>query len=344
MQTADMRITTLRFFSLSLFLSFALSTHSQPAAKPASVFETLTQEEAAKIQLELDLEALLQNRKKASYLPATLTDAAGQTFRLEVRTRGKFRRRKCEIPPIKLKFVQADLLTQHLDTLNEIKLVLPCTADASNEQLIVREYIAYRMFESLSPNSARARLIRLELKPGAKKRSQKMFALLVEHEEEIAVRLQSTPVIDWGVEQGRLQMDQAALLVLFEYLIGNTDWELDMCRNVLLLQPAGGEKLLSVPFDFDFSGLVNAPYAMPNSTTGLKRTRDRFLMDKGIDKAALQRAKETILSARPTLQNWCKSRYLSAASSTEMLDFLDAFFAGVANKEVIPPVLEMTKK
>jgi len=339
-----MRIITIYCFSTLLLFSFILPASSQPDARMASVFEYLTREDEAKIHLELDLDALLNNRRKPDYLPAALTGPDGQVYKLEVRTRGKYRRRSCEIPPVKFKFQKTELQSHQLDTFNEIKLVLPCTATPAGEELIVWEYLAYRMFESLSHFSARARLIRLELKNNKKKRPQKMLAMLVEHEEEIAARLQAAPVQEWGIAQDRFHAEQVALMVLFQYMIGNTDWDLEACRNVLVLQPEDKGKMVAVPFDFDFSGLVSAPYATPNSTSGLTHVKDRFLMANGMDQEALLKAKETILTAKSTLMKCCENRQLSVEASLELTQFLDQFFSLLAQSPDIPNRMERVKK
>lgn len=314
-------------------------------AKHATVFDYLTEEEGAKIQLNLDFTALLQNRKKSDYISATMTDELGKTFELEVRTRGKFRRKRCEIPPIKLKFSKAGLQEAQLDTMNEIKLVLPCAGKEADESLIVREYLTYRMFEKLSPNyCVRARLIRLQLKDHAKKRPQKMLAMLVEHEEQVAGRTGSAVFQDWGIKAEQLQEEQAALAVLFEFMIGNTDWDIASCRNMMLLRPSGDDKIYPVPYDFDFSGLVSAPYSSPNSDCNVRSVKDRCLMDYGINSAALQRARQALLSAKPMLYDGCRSRFLSVEASDDMARFLDVFFDALANSAEIPSRMEFSDK
>ncbi len=331
---------------LLLIFSFLVNglTAQMATSPPESVFCYLTKEEAPKIYLEMDMEALLQNRKKAEYLPATLTDATGQTFELEVRSRGKFRRRKCEIPPLKLKFSHQSLQSAQLDTINEIKLVLPCANNSLAEELILREYAAYRMFENLNPACVRARLIRLYLKDGKKKKPQLMTAMLVEHEEEIVKRLHSTTVTEWGIKPAQLDQDQAALMVLFQYMIGNTDWDLSACRNILLLQPEKTGKIMTVPFDFDFSGLVSAPYASPNSESGLTTVKDRCLMANGLDTAALLRARTTFLITKPRFYEWCQNIAVSKEANREMTAFLDAFFSVLEKNEEIPAQIKFDVK
>ncbi len=290
------------------------------------------------------MDSLLFNRKNGNYLPAVLTDVNGVSFRLEVRTRGKFRRRKCEIPPVKLKFLKEDLLAHQLDTLNEIKLVLPCSKAEGNNDLIVREYIAYRMFESLTPYHTRARLVQLSLKHTKQRRAQKMFALLVEHEEQVVSRLNGTPVVEWGIPFDQLDMDQVALMTLFQFMIGNTDWDILACRNILLLKPASEEKLRAIPFDFDFSGLVNAPYAVPTTESNLRNVQDRFLMANGIDPSALQHARQYMLDHQQMLYQWLENDYVSNPSSREMRKYLDSFFEILAQGTEIPITLEFTAK
>lgn len=314
-------------------------------APPLSVFDYLTQEEGAKIQLDLDLTALLQNRKKADYMSAVLTDNAGKAFDVSVRTRGKFRRRRCEIPPIKLKFAKAGLREAQLDTMNEIKLVLPCASKEADEELIVREYLIYRMFESLSPDyCVRARLVRLHLKDSAKKRPQRMLAMLVEHEEQVSGRLRCGVFKEWGIKPEQLQSEQTALAVLFEYLVGNTDWEIASSRNVMLLQPSNGEKIRPIPYDFDFSGFVAAPYASPNSECNIRTVRDRCLMDPGISTEALQQALRTILDAKPQLYTICRNKHLSSPGQDDVVKYLDSFFQMITASKEIPARMEFSVK
>ena len=168
--------------------------------------------------------------------------------------------------------------------------------------------------------------------------------MLVEHEEEIAARLQAKPVQEWGIPYERFQADQAALMSLFQFMIGNTDWDLQSCRNILVLQPMDNSKMVTVPFDFDFSGLVSAPYASPNSESGLRHVQDRYLMAKGMDQDAMLRAKDTILAAKPALMRWCGSVQMSAESSAYMQEYLDLFFTKLAGSTEIPGRMEVGKK
>jgi hypothetical protein len=64
-------------------------------------------------------------------------------------------------------------------------------------------------------------------------------------------------------------------MMIFEFLIGNTDFSIYALHNVRIVQRPD-KSLHPVPYDFDFSGLVNAPYALPARGLMLKTVVDRY--------------------------------------------------------------------
>ncbi len=307
-----------------------------------SIFEYLTTAEGMKMTLEADLTTIIANKKTNQYFPGTLITESGKTYAIELRPRGKFRRKISEIPPLKIKFKKKLLAAEGLDTLNEIKLVLPTVDNAAGDELIVKEYLAYKMFERLSPASVRARLIKLTIRDTHVEKSKKtMYAILVEDEEETCARLKGSPVSEYGIPTDSLIAHQAALSVMFEYLIGNTDWEIAMMRNVRLMRSNETGKVIVMPYDFDFSGLVSAPYASPSSESGLRTVRDRFLMSSGLKLEHLKRATQAIRAAKKDLYEICRSKYLSKTTAGEMIDYLNTFFQMVESKDEVPTTLLM---
>ena len=324
------------------FLFCAARGFAQMPDTLQSIFEHLTASEGAKITLEADLTTIIANKKTNQYFPGTLITEDGKTYAIELRPRGKFRRKISEIPPLKIKFKKKLLAAEGLDTLNEIKLVLPTVDKASGDELVIKEYLAYKMFERLTPASVRAKLIKLTIRDTHVEKSKKtMYAILVEDEEETCARLKGSPVSEYGIPTDSLIAHQAALSVMFEYMIGNTDWEIAMMRNVRLMRSNETGKVLVMPYDFDFSGLVSAPYASPSSESGLKTVRDRFLMSSGLKLEHLKRATQVIRAAKKDLYEICRSKYLSKTTSGEMIDYLDTFFQMVETKDEVPTTLLM---
>ena len=320
-----------------IYLPLLFPGFAQGQAPPAqeSIFDYLTATEASAITLELDLTELINGKNTNQYFPGSLTAPDGKMLKVDVRPRGKFRRRTCDIPPLKLKFRKKELRASKLDTLNEIKLVVPCFDNPQGEELLLREYVAYRMFERLSPFSVRARLVKVAFRDRhVEKVRAPVYCLLVEHEEQVSARLKGQISEVFNVPNDSLELDQAALTVMFEYMIGNTDWGIADGRNLYMLRTAGSEKLRLIPYDFDFSGLVSAPYATPRNDTGLKKVQERCLIAGGIPKDALQRACNTITGAHDDLLALCNSPLFPKNTAKSMERYVEDFFALIREKSI----------
>ena len=193
--------------SIAIYFAFLFTFFSSPGVAfgqttgaTTSIFDRLTQQEGAKITLEMDITSIVENRKTETYFPAMLTTEDGKTYKIDVKPRGKFRRKISEIPPLKLKFKKKALTAEGLDTLNEIKLVLPTIDNAQGDELIVKEYLTYRMFEKMGTACVRARLIKLNLRDTHVEKSKRtVLAILVEDEEETVSRLKGKLVEQYGL-------------------------------------------------------------------------------------------------------------------------------------------------
>lgn len=273
--------------------------------------------------LKTDLWNLKSRKKSRAYQTGVLTASNGQQWRISVRAAGRFRLNKSETPPLKIKFRQEDLVEEGLDTFDHFKIILPFYPDALGEELLVREYLVYRMFERLDGNGIRTKLTHLQIRDTYSGTRMKTLALLIEDDKETAARMGATATERPGIPMDSLEQYQAALNSLFQYMIGNADWDFRMVRNVLLLEPLGGGPILSMPYDFDFAGLVNAPYAQ-DALRG--RLRDRVLQDQGIDTRTMETVADVFMEARADLLAICQSPLLSQTASDDMVAYLESFF------------------
>jgi len=316
-------------FSVLLLIT-SLKVFGQAPPLPQSVFDYLTPQEGVAMTIELDLTELINNKKTNQFFPATLTTADGQLLQVDIRPRGKYRRKICDMPPLKLKFSKKTLLAAQLDTLNEVKLVVPCFNDSESEALLLREYVAYRLFERLSPaHAVRARLVKVAFRDRhVEQLKAPVYCLLLEHEEQVAARLLGSMVEEYNLPTDQLDGEQAALTALFEYMIGNTDWATNNFRNVYLLKPNNGSKIRVIPYDFDFSALVGAPYAKATQAT----KPERKLLTTGLSVQVLSQAAATIQAAKVDLLLWCSSPFLSKTAVKEMSHYLEVFYKVLDNK------------
>lgn len=324
-KTVLTRFKKLIFSCLVLVLS--ISAYAQPSVQTQSVFDYLTAQEGGALTLELDLTELINSKNTKQYFPGSLTATDGKMLKVEVRARGKFRRRICEVPPLKLKFPKKELRAAQLDTFNEIKLVVPCFDDPRGEELLLREYVAYRIYERLNPQySVRARLAKITFRDKHVEHFKTpVYCLLLEHEEQLAARLGGQTVTAYSLTPDSLNIEQAALTAMFQYLIGNTDWGVADARNVHMFKSGNGDKIRLIPYDFDFAGLVKAPYATPNAESGLKNVQERYLMAEGIPPAMLRHAAQTIKNAWPDLLALCNLSFLPKNTAKSLAHYLETY-------------------
>lgn len=253
-------------------------------ASPASAQTRLFSDEAPlKIVITAPFPALVRAAKSSmdSY-PATLsvTDGAGavQTIPLELRARGLTRRTAgyCNFPPIQLKFAdKAALKGTVFKGQHKLKLVTYCKDQNDFEQRIVLEYLAYRLNNLITPMSYRVRAAQVTYRSGAKDAGVTRFGFLIEEAADVADRnhVQALTIASRQLKPTQFDAHAAGRAALFEYLIGNLDWDFiggpagaDCCHNSRFVAARDTPPLSDVVpliYDFDFSGFVDSPYAGP---------------------------------------------------------------------------------
>lgn len=217
----------------------------------------------------------LSTRRYPAKLVVASAAGRSDTLDVQLRTRGHYRLAKCSFVPLRIEFPKKGRKGTPFADVSDLKLGTHCSGDDTMEQYVLREYQAYRVYQVVSPVAFRARLAKaMYIDASSNKVLDSRFALFIESEEHMAARA-------GGIVQdarGALfdDVDQTALqqMALFEYMIGNTDWSMYSLHNVRLVQVPGA--LLPVPYDFDFSGLVDTRYATPDPKLPIKRVKDRL--------------------------------------------------------------------
>ncbi|HEX7063298.1 MAG TPA: hypothetical protein VF200_15100 [Woeseiaceae bacterium] len=241
-------------------------------------------------RIEAPLETLMDERDDTLYLPGTFSwvDATGarRALDLELRARGHYRRQEdiCDVPPVRLNFRKKQVEGTEFAGQDKLKLVTHCQNRREQyEQYVLREYLAYKIFNVLTERSFRARLLRVTwVDTDGENETSTHYGILLEDDDRLAERLGVQVLEVPHTSVSDLDPAYAALVSVFQYMIGNTDYSLirgekdeDCCHNIVLLAQATGGHL-AVPYDFDFSGLVDAPYAGPNPKLRIRRVTQRL--------------------------------------------------------------------
>jgi hypothetical protein len=220
-------------------------------------------------------------------LPGTLSVAgSSEVLPITLRPRGITRRKRetCPFPPMWLDFVGKPPENSVFKGQNKLKLVSHCRSPSTFQQYVLTEYAAYRLYNVLTPTSFNVRLANIDYVETGGKPVVSRLGFLIEDGGEVAKRNQLSEVK--GVQRIRsAQLDprQAMRVALFQYMIGNLDWAMtagppgsDCCHNSRLFNVgAATTGYVPAPYDFDYSGLVDAPYAVPPASLKLASVRSR---------------------------------------------------------------------
>lgn len=235
-----------------------------------------TSEIPLEMTLQFPRKGLLEQTNDSTYLPTTLQLFYGDTLhtiQALIRSRGDFRRKNCFFTPLKLKFDAAQTSGTPIEGISKIKVVLPCKKEAGKDDLLIREYLAYKIYEGLMPYHFRTKLIDVQWKDTSRKRGSVYAAkaIMLEDIDETAMRYESKEIKRMIPPQQ--QDDSTSVgLAYFEFLIANTDYSTRGRHNVKLIFKDG--RIFPIPYDFDLSGLVNASYAEVSGMRNLSKRID----------------------------------------------------------------------
>jgi hypothetical protein len=252
------------------------------AAARAKISETFyTGATPLELTLTTNLKRIRSDKAdKAPWRPATLTytDPNGKviTIPAQIRTRGIWRLKNCEFPPVRFNFKSENTKGTLLEGIDKPKLVSFCRNSDTFEEYVTQEMQLYRIYGLLTPASHRARLLHLTYTDSATgKVAAARMAILLEEPEVVAARLGGVLINLQGATPKDLVPFQDALASVFQYFIGNTDWSTFALHNVELVRNSDGDHL-PIPYDFDFSGVISAPYATVDPKLSIEKVRQRL--------------------------------------------------------------------
>ncbi len=266
--------------TVTLLATVLLAAPQQPDTVPL-----FAAREPIELSLVADFSAIRSDRAATpEERPALLVlaaDPSRDTIEAQLRPRGDFRRDpgNCTFPPLRLNLKTKQAEGTAFEGQDKLKVVVPCRpALDAYEQYVLTEYTIYRMYGLITEASFRVRLARINfVDTSGGNEPFTRWAFFIEDDDALAARLggQKLDIPEGNhVRVEYLDARQAALVAVFQYMIGNTDWADDAVHNIELVQAYGA--IRPVPYDFDFSGLVNAPYAIPDPKLGTKTVRERL--------------------------------------------------------------------
>ena len=248
---------------------------------------------------------------------------------VKIRTRGNFRlkRSTCDFPPLRLDFPKDSLAGTVFDGENRLKLVAHCRDNDRFEQIALQEYLIYRMHNLVTDKSFRVRLARVRYVDVERGDSLTHYGFLIEDDDRMAARNGMVVLDEEGIGPEALDPNHLVQMALFHYMIGNTDWSAGPTRHNVDLIVDERQVPIAVPFDFDWSGLISAPYAKPDPSLGIRNVRDRLFFLGCLEIDQLQPYMEGLRGLRGAFEELVRTQEgLDDKTAEEVLKYLGGFY------------------
>lgn len=254
----------LLFFTNALWLSAQNSLFDDLMAVEDERFEvTIRFSDEAPEKDTVEVEAIFQ----------MVTNSGPHSIPADVKVRGRYRLVYCTHKPLNVNFKKRALRDHGFSEFDKYKLVIPCHDGEESEDALMREYLAYRAYNEITPYSFRVRLLNLTLVAG--NQIQTVPAFMIENNDELAARLELRQEDNhFGHTVEDFYADTEPTHAFFQYFISNGDWDIQTGQNLKLFRTKE-EKLVPIAYDFDFSGWVGAPYARKRYDDGRLDLQDQ---------------------------------------------------------------------
>lgn len=325
-----------------IYLS-ALNPKFDKKAKPAfDSIETIFQklQDYQQIVITTNFDSLTMNRRSdkghLAILKATGDGQADLELKLKIRPRGKFRRMKCDFPPVQLDFTKSDLAERGLyQKYDKIKLVTQCKDETGDKQAVLKEYWTYKMYNEVTDSSFRVHQIDLtyqdEIDP---KRTIESYAFIIENNKELAHRLNGELVEGVGIKPEAISPLTYHNVLLFNYMVGNTDWQVKLQKNLKLIKHGDSDLYTIVPYDFDFAKIVEPSYVRYATHISNLDANNRAAMDSFKDKESLAACIATFKALQKTGFTCYKNcDKLGSKEKSMMTAYIKSFFKLAKNKQ-----------
>jgi len=267
------------------------------------------------------------------------TDGDSVSIHVEIEARGNYRRSRdnCDFPPIRIMFPEDTVTNTLFSGQDKLKLVTHCVDNRKIfSEYLLREYLAYRIYNLLCDESYKVRLARITYNDSEGKNKQlTRFAFFIEKTKHLASRIGGIEIEFSGLVKEVTDTELTLLFSVFQYLIGNTDWSIPGLHNVKLIS-LPGPKYIPVPYDFDFSGHVGTHYAIPDPKIPIESIFQRLYRGPCVELDTILSILELFNSKKPEIYSLISDfEYMETKEREKILRYFDKFYKILNNDKKI---------
>ncbi len=281
--------------------------------------------------------------KKSKYHTARLSYQLGDSIVsmiVQLKTRGHYRKNKnvCSFPPLRIKFNKASSSYTLFHDQDKLKIVGHCRNDNDRfQQMVFQEYLIYKAYQILSPESFKVRLARVTYKDSAKKvKNLEEYVFFIEDFEKMARRNGKIPIFKERIHYNQTEQRKASLMAVFQFMIGNTDWGIATLHNLKLIARTPNDSPTVVPYDFDWASLVNAPYAVPDVKLNIENIHERLYRGYVSNAEELDSVFQDFRLKKESYYSlYQNTNLLSEREKKRVLEYLDEFYRIINDPRLI---------
>ncbi|MGQ0737770.1 MAG: hypothetical protein ACT4OJ_01805 [Bacteroidota bacterium] len=332
----------MKYFRSFLFLILAFFPAAlQTSAQRVDSLKFFADDQLIEMELSTDIRALQSEKGQDVFQPATVKmkfpDGDVIDEAIQVGPRGKFRRGYCRIPPIMMQF--RNVSSPRLSSLGKLKLVIACGAATGDEELLLKEFLVYKLYNQLTDKSFRVRLIKTtynDTRGRIKPFSQ--YTFMLEDDGDMARRNGCHKKTHGQFLTDATHRENMTLVAIFQYMIGNTDWAVPNEHNIEIVFSKENPALppYAIPYDFDYCGLVDASYAVPNEIIGTEKVTERVYRGFPRTMEELQAALDLFRSKKTAILSIISNfTPLNERARRNMTNYLDDFFRMIERKSEV---------
>jgi len=293
------------------------------------------------VKLRYSNKVLRKETNDSTYIDSEIeymtSDDSWKTLEVKIRARGNYRRENCYFPPVKMKIKKSVSAGTLFEGNKKLKLVLPCVLQNDYNDKVLKEYMAYKLYELVSPYHFNTRLLDIDFtdEKGQKVKTYTVKGFFIEDIDGVKDRCNGKQV-----KRSIHPLEQDDLCSVrndfFQFMIGNTDYSSAYRHNEKLLFV--DSNIMPVPYDFDMSGLVDASYAVVSQVQGevlsISDVTDRLYRGFKRDESTYQSVRKEFLNNKIkmlTIVNDLESSFEDPKEFATARRFINDFFEVIAN-------------
>jgi hypothetical protein len=320
---------------LSLILATASWGLSASAAEPLFACDDVLH-----LTIHGPLTSLARGTPGSTDVRGSLELADGRMIPMTFSRYGLSRLCECGLPSFKITIAEEDARGTIFEGQSTLRLVTPCQYGSSFDRYILLEYLVYESFAVITEPALQTRLVSCRFRDSEKPAFEEIgLAFFVEDIGLAANRHGKTWLAIRSQRVADLDPAQLALMALFQFMVGNTDWSAlssaagqPCCHNVAVLGAEGDKHNTLLPFDFDQAGLVDAPYAAPDERLKIQRVTQRVYRGYCSHNDEIPAAIAIFNEKRPELEELVNENALpNPQARKRALKYIDAFYTTINN-------------